>query len=192
MNDSLQQILPWVSHYGYFVLFALAILEGPIITIIAGALCALGQLNLVVGYAVIVAGDTVGDCLYYILGRYGRRVPPRILAWFGITAARIDLVKKYFVRHPKKTFALGKLSHGIGAVPLFAAGLIQYPFGSFILLNILFTAIKSSLLLAIGFYFGEAAGHWKTYLDYGAIAGLILGAGLYLGFLKYTKSDLKT
>jgi membrane-associated protein len=192
MHITLAQILTWLSHYGYFVIFPLAIIEGPIITIIAGFLCSLGQLDLRLAYLVVVAGDISGDCLYYALGRFAQdRSPKRLLRLLGLTPERIELVRGYFARHPKKTFTIAKISHGIGAAPLFAAGLVRYPFAKFFLYNLLLTFVKSIILILIGFYFGQTYVHIKTYLDYAAIVGVVAFIGLYWAFIHYTKSPLE-
>lgn len=192
MIIDLNQILPWLQHYKYWVIFPLAMVEGPIVTVIAGFLGSLKQLDLRWAYLVIVAGDLVGDSVYYALGRFAHgRVPEKFLRFLGITPARLELIKHYFAHHPKKTFALGKLSHGAGGAALLAAGLVRYPFGKFLTYNLVLTAIKSLLLILIGFYFGQAFRHIKTYLDYAATLGILIFIGLYWAFLRYTKSSLE-
>ena len=192
MLINFNQILPWLEHYKYWVIFPLAALEGPIVTVIAGFLGSLKQLDLRLAYLIIVAGDLVGDSVYYALGRFAYgRIPEKFLRFLGITPARLELIKHYFTNHPKKTFALGKLSHGAGSATLFGAGMVKYPFGQFLIYNLIFTAIKSLLLILIGFYFGRAFVHIKTYLDYIAIVGLVVFLGIYWAFLHYTKSGLE-
>ncbi len=181
----INQILGTLATYRYVAIVPLAAVEGPIVTIVAGFLVSLGQLNFILAYFLIILGDTIGDCVYYSLGRFGRGVSPRFLALLGITEPRLKLAQHYFEHHPKKTFAVGKISHGVGVVPLFAAGLIKFPFGRFLFYNVLLTIVKSLLLLVIGYYFGRAAVNIKTYLDYSAVAGIIIGAGLYWTFIRY-------
>nr|MDQ2860784.1 hypothetical protein [Pseudomonadota bacterium] len=70
-HDLLSQIAPLVSQYGYAVLFPIAVVEGPAVTLVAGALVASGQFDGLLVFAMLVAADLVGDALYYSLGRWG-------------------------------------------------------------------------------------------------------------------------
>ena len=60
-----------ITSYGYVLIFLLAIVEGPIVSIVAGFVSSLGYLDILVAYGVLVASDMVGDMLYYALGRWG-------------------------------------------------------------------------------------------------------------------------
>lgn len=70
---SFQQIISLLTAYKYFFLFPIVVVEGPIITVIAGFLSSLGYLNIIIAYLVVVAGDIVGDSAYYAIGFYGRK-----------------------------------------------------------------------------------------------------------------------
>src|SRR5450432_4605817 len=76
-----------LTQYKYLLLFPLAIVEGPIIAVIAGFLCINGFLNLFIVYPIIVAGDLIGDTICYFLGLWG--VPgfiKKITGWLGLNA----------------------------------------------------------------------------------------------------------
>jgi membrane protein DedA with SNARE-associated domain len=174
--------------YTYFILFPITIVEGPIITILAGFLASINQINLAIALVVIVLGDLTGDCLYYAIGRFGRHRLPRWLNFLGMTKERIAFLEEKFLEHPKKIFSIGKISHGVGAAALVAAGVTKFPFRRFLLYNFILTVIKSGILILIGFYFGQALSNIETYMNYwaaSAAVGLII---LYLIFLRYTKN----
>jgi membrane protein DedA with SNARE-associated domain len=48
---------------GLLLLFPLAVVEGPIVTVIAAYLASLGYLNIFAVFAVVVAADLVGDSI---------------------------------------------------------------------------------------------------------------------------------
>ncbi len=131
----------------------------------------------------------IGDSILYYFGRISiNNGVPTWLKFFGINRERVLFIKRNYSKHPKKIFLIGKISHGIGAAALFAAGAVQFPFGKFLLYNVLPTLLKSLILLLIGYYFGRAYSHIKTYLDYVAITAGIFFAITYIIFLKYSNS----
>lgn len=51
----LQEVLQWIFSYKYLVFFPVMVVEGPIITVIAGFLVSLVHLTGLAAYAVLVA-----------------------------------------------------------------------------------------------------------------------------------------
>jgi membrane-associated protein len=181
---SLDQIIPTFTHYRYLVIFPLAVLEGPIVTFISGFLVSLGLLPFFPTYVVIVTGDLIGDSLYYAIGRYGREgFIGKYLHYVGITFERIKTLEKQFENNLYKIFVLGKFTHGIGSIVWVASGLAKVPFRQFLFLNAITTAIKSLIILALGFYFGKAYEKFEQYLHFWAWAGITLVV-LYIILLK--------
>jgi membrane protein DedA with SNARE-associated domain len=158
--------LSWLLAYKYWALFPIAVIEGPIITVAAGFLVSLGVLNPIIAYVVIVAGDTVGDVLHYAVGYFGgQRFIKRWGKYFGVSLETIIPLEKTFADKGHSFFFWGKALHGIGGALLIAAGLIRYPFGKFLVSNVLGTLVKSAILMVIGFYFGKFLGKIDTSLN---------------------------
>ena len=195
MNINPGDLITWLMHYRYLILFPIVVVEGPFITVLAGFLASLGSLDFMVAYAVIVSGDLVGDLLYYCIGRYGGR--PWVKRWghyIGITESRLESLDNHFRRNPGKTLLMGKLAHGLGGPILIAAGLAKVSYREFIMYNVLGTLPKSLLLLSLGFYFGAAYQRVTHYLDILALVffGLsILSVILYIYIPKITRKILK-
>jgi membrane-associated protein len=176
----LQQIILLLTAHKYLFLFPVVVVEGPIITVIAGFLSSLGVFNIFIAYAVVVVGDIAGDIMYYALGYYGRqRFVKRWGRFLGITFERVEQLEKHFEKHTGKTLIIGKLSHGIGGVVLVAAGLAKVPFRKFVWYNFIPTLPKSLILLLIGYYSGESYVKISSYLDYAAI-GTIVTAVIFI------------
>jgi membrane protein DedA with SNARE-associated domain len=175
-----QQIILLLTAHKYLFLFPVVVVEGPIITVIAGFLSSLGLLNIFIAYAVVVGGDIVGDIMYYALGYYGRqRFVKRWGRFLGITLERVERLEKHFEKHSGKTLIIGKLSQGVGAVVLVAAGIARVPFRKFIWYNFIPTLPKSLILLLIGYYAGESYIKISSYLDYAAI-GTVVAAVIFI------------
>jgi len=192
---SLDQIFNIIVEYRYLLFFPAAVVEGPIVTIIAGFLVGQDMMNFAIVYVIAVAGDVAGDVLHYAIGRWGRQsLIDKWGKYFGITTARIKSFDKHFKNHSSKTLLLGKLAHGVGGVILAAAGASKVPLKKFIFYNTIGSIPKSLLLILIGFYFGQAFYRINKYLDYFAFSTFALGVLLllvYMGVLRYGKKIKK-
>lgn len=173
----LEQVVEWLLVYKYFVLFPIMVLEGPIITIISGFLSSLEILNIYLAFVIVVVADLVGDFIYYSLGRWGRTgFVDKWGKYIGITKEKVEKLENHFKKHTKKTLVIGKISHAIGGPILFAAGVAHVKVSTFFWFNFIATLPKTSVLLLIGYYFGQAYLQLNDYLDYvayGIIAILV-------------------
>jgi len=168
-------VIGWLAAYRYAILFPLAVFEGPIITILAGFLASLGQMNLWICYPLIVIADVIGDVFMYAQGRWGGK--PIVEKWghfFGIKPTIIVRLEEHFKRHPGKTLLFGKISHFLGGPILIAAGMARMPLPAFIWFNFLGTVPKSLILLLIGFYFGAAYATFDAFFKFAGWAVAIL------------------
>jgi membrane protein DedA with SNARE-associated domain len=186
----LTSILGWIARYTYFVLFPIAVIEGPIITIIGGFLSSSHQLNGYIAYAVLVAGDVTGDLLYYAIGYWGReKFIKRWGKYLGIKMENVEAMEKKLKQHQVKTLLLGKTLQGVGGVALVAAGSAKISIAKFTWYEFLGTLPKSLILFMIGFYFGsqyEKLSHYLDYVTYATIAIAVLGIAAYFIFRKKT------
>ncbi len=188
MLPQLSQILGWLGQYGYIPLLLFSIIEGPIVTVIAGFLSSTNHYSFLIAYCVVVTGDLLGDSIIYTMGRhYSKGNIPFWLRWVGVTKDRVEIVSKNFDEHPKKIFFTGKITHGGGFAVLFGAGVVKFPFIRFLFYNFLFTIVKSGILIVIGFYFGKAYIHIQHYIDYVAVSVGIIFILFYITFLYLTK-----
>jgi membrane protein DedA with SNARE-associated domain len=171
------QVLLWLTQYRYLAIFPLAVIEGPILTIICGFFASLGHLNLWLAYVIIVAGDVTGDALHYLFGYVaGERLVTRWGKRFGLSDERIIKIEKLFAEKGIRVLFFGKLTHGIGGAFLVTAGIVKMPFKKFLWVNTIGTAVKSLILLIIGYYFGQAFTTIDSYLQKTAI--LFVGIAL--------------
>lgn len=144
----------------------MAIVEGPIVAVIAGFLCSNQLLNIVFVYPIIVVGDITGDTLCYMLGRFG--VPKfikKIAVKHGVKPEKITLVRAYFDANPIKTISLSKIALGIGVAGIYLAGNSRIPFKKFIIVCLATSALQYIFYLTIGFLFGSAYVQISRYLD---------------------------
>jgi len=179
--DSLIQ--PLIT-YKYLLLLPVSIVEGPIVSIIAGFLCSKGLLSLFVTYPVLIMGDLLGDTMYYSIGRWGgRSFIHRWGRFIGVKEEKLLRTDNHFKNHGGKTLIFGK-TQALGGVILVAAGLGKMPYLRFIWLNLVTTIVKSFLLLITGYYFGHAYRLIDHYFGlYGVITLLLITFAAIIYFL---------
>jgi membrane protein DedA with SNARE-associated domain len=173
-----------LEQYGYFILFLGAIVEGPIVTIIAAFIASQGYFDIYTVYAVAVVGDLFGDLAYYGIGRAG--APARIWSVLGITEGRLARAARYFERHGAKLLLFAKYTQ-TGIVILPVSGAARMPVGKFLWYNLLGTLPKAMVLLLVGYFFGYAYSRIDNDLTRGffLFAGILCVTGLYLFVRRY-------
>jgi len=179
----------YISLYGYVAVFALSVIEGPLVTVFAAFLAAQGVLNVFVVYITVISGDLTGDVLTYGIGWW---FAGRLHGRFGlrnrafrhcIRSLRTDIHAR-----AGRVLLLGKLTHSLGFAVLLAAGAARIRPGIFVFYNFLGTLLKSSVFIAIGYLFGR---FYESFSTQFRIAGL-LGLGLGMLVLVYLMHRLWT
>lgn len=179
--DTVQHL---VQVYGLLLLFPLAIVEGPIVTVIAGWACRTGAMSLPLAFTVLVLADLLGDVLLYGLGRWGQgRLSPRWQQRLNLTEARLASVSAQFAQKGGRILVLAKLTHGFGLPVLVAAGAARMKMAAFLGYNLAGTLPKTAAFLALGALVGQAYAAADAWIGRGALviflAGL-LAMGLWL------------
>ena len=153
--------------FKYIILFPLAIVEGPILAVIAGFFCTTGNLNLFIVFPIIVLGDIIGDSLVYMFGRWGFPVfLKKILSYFGMKPENIEKARVYFDANSNKAIALSKITLGIGIAGIYFAGISRIPFARFLKICLVTSALQYVVYLGIGLLFGSAYKQISHYLNF--------------------------
>lgn len=155
-----------IQTYGLALLAPIAILEGPIVTVIASYVARLGYINIYAVYVICVVADVVGDAGMYWVGRTGNRwVPLRWRRRLGMDRARTVRLVHHFRKQGGRTLIIGKLTHSAGFLVLLAAGAARMPFGKFLLFNTLGTIPKTAFFCVIGYTIGHAYASIDGYIS---------------------------
>lgn len=186
----MENIIELLAHYKYFILLPLAIVEGPILAVIAGLLCSQRILNPFYSYLIIVLGDITGDSIVYLLGRWGKSPRLRkISRWLGLTDIKLERARVFFEANPNKTISLSKIILGVGVAGIYMAGHAKIAYNKFIGICLVTSALQYIFYIGTGFLFGEAYKQISHYLDYFATVS-ILGA-LAIAVFFFVQSKLK-
>lgn len=192
MVFSLSEITASLLAYKYLILFPISIIEGPVVTIIAGFLASLGYINFFLAYFAVIMGDVVGDFLLYLIGRKGRSsILSKHGHHFGVTEEKLKFFEKKFGRHTRSTLLFGKFTHAFGFMILVAAGAANVNVWEFVIVNLLGTMVKSFVLLLVGYYFGQFYGVINLYLNDAVIGGFIVFFAFVIGYLVFSRVTKK-
>jgi membrane-associated protein len=186
----LEHILHLLSQYKYILLFPLAIVEGPVVAVIAGLLCSNQILNILFVYPIIVAGDITGDSLCYLFGRFG--VPSfvkKIALKLGVKPEKIAVVRSYFDTNPIKTISLSKIALGIGVAGIYLAGNAKIPYKKFIVVCFATSVLQYVFYLTLGLLFGSAYVQINRYLNMASTLMILASVAVLLWL--FIKSKLK-
>ena len=187
------QLIALLGQYGYWVLLPIAVVEGPAITMVAGALVAAGQMDGVTACILLILADLVGDALYYAIGRFGNApLARRVSKWLKITPERLSKLEQRFRANDWKLLMIGK-TQGLGSIILYFAGASRMPFARYMVLNLVGTVPKVIVFELIGYFLGAGVMNSTHYINY--VTGLMFGAafvllGLYWVFRRYVWKDL--
>ena len=182
-----------LAQYGYLILLPVAVIEGPIAAILAGALVASGELNAYLVFLILVVGDLIGDFLYYSLGRWGHvHFIEKLTTRLGITESRIEPLKAEFRKNDWKFLLVGK-TQGLGSIILYFAGVVRMDLFRFFAWNLVGTLPKAFLFECIGYLFGQSIMRSQRYVDYISLAffavALVLLA-LYIWAKRYLEREV--
>ena len=177
-----------ISNYGIAILAPLAVIEGPIVTIIAAYLASQSLLRLSDVIVCVILADLVGDGLHYALGRYGlNKLSPKWRNRFGLSRGRLATLIRAFRKNGVRMVLIGKITHAAGFAVLIAAGAARMPFGRFILANLVATIPKSLAFVAVGYLFGSAHERIALWFSNATLALIGLGAFGFVIWLQWLK-----
>jgi membrane protein DedA with SNARE-associated domain len=157
------------------------VIEGPVITIIAGFLTSTTFLDPIPTYLTILVANLTGDIIYYSAGRWWFTSSIRKLAgFFRIRKERIEKIESQLRKNSGKVIFFGKLSHILGGLILVASGVVEVPFVKYIFFCFLAEAPKSLVLLLVGYFFGSTVSNYGRYMNL-TFLGLIILTLIFIG-----------
>lgn len=174
--------------HGLSLLAPLSVIEGPIVTVLAGWLSSVIGAQIWQIALVVIVGDLLGDVIFYAAGRAGphalQRLLPRSLQ-SGRASSRINEMTAHFDRRGGRTLLLGKVTHSLGALVLVAAGAARMNIWVFLGWNLIATVPKSLLLIWVGLWLGDmsaqvSVAQIEIWLSWAVWGGAAFGGGIVL------------
>ncbi len=160
MSDliTLEAILSLLQANGYWIMFWLMIIEGPIISYASAFASALGIFDIKIVFFLSVLGNSIPDKLFYFIGRFCRGPTlEKFASFFGLSYKRIKKLENAFKVHLGKTIVLTKITPVLTILgPLFA-GFTRVNFKKFFIITTSIDIFISLIFIVTGYYSGLAA-----------------------------------
>jgi membrane protein DedA with SNARE-associated domain len=183
----------FVTNYGYFAIFVLAMMESmcipvpsEVIFIFGGASCTaavahLHPLGLGWVIAIGVLGELLGAIVAYTVGRtLGRTIVDRWGKWLLLTHHDLDRGEEWFKKYGPYSIVIGRVIPIVRSVISVPAGLAEMGRVRFLALTALGSAIWVAVLTTLGYKAGQ---NWDKYnkffhtVQYPVIAIVVLALG---------------
>jgi membrane protein DedA with SNARE-associated domain len=172
--------------WAYAVVGGLAFLEtsafvgllapGELAVVVGGVLAGRGQMQYPALLAVVWAGAAAGDTCGYVLGRtLGRPFLLRHGRRFGVGAARLATVERFFVRHGAKAVVVGRFAGVIRALGPFTAGASGMQPARFLVADFAGAGLWAAVFTGLGYVFADRLDDLRD-----ALHGAQIGLGVAL------------
>lgn len=181
-----QQVLAWITHYGYIAIFSLLIfgivgLPVPDETLLTftGYLIYKGNFSVQWAFAAAAAGSAAGMTLSYTLGRvFGMTVLHRYGKYLHITPSRLEGAHGWFERVGHWALTLGYFIPGVRHLTAYAAGMSELAPHQFALFAYSGTVLWVTTFLSLGYFLGERWQAVEKNIDH-----YLVGASIAIGVL---------
>lgn len=151
-----------LAQYGYYGLFIGCFLEGETVLLLAGIAAHGGYLAFPTVVAVAFVGGTLGDQVYFLVGRrYGE---PLLDRWPRFQAPA-ERVRRLIVRHSALLIVAIRFMYGLRLIGPVVIGMTPVPLWRFAVFNMIGAAIWALGIGAIGYLFGHAIQWFLAELD---------------------------
>jgi membrane protein DedA with SNARE-associated domain len=186
-----------LSHYGYWLVLALVMLEdfgipvpGETVLIAAAIFAGHGQLNVVavavIGFVAAVTGDNIG----FAIGHFGgRAVALRWGRYVFLTEERLTKAEYFFDRHGGKIIVVARFIEGLRQANGIIAGITGMHWRRFVIWNALGAALWVGTWVTVGYVAGNHINtiyHYLTVYSYYLLiaAAVLLTAYIVWRFLR--------
>jgi len=173
-------ILQTLADYGYLAVFIGCLLEGETILVLAGFACHQGHLSVPLTLLVAVTGATLGDQLFYWVGRYRG---PALFARFPSLAERAKRVFVSLDRYDALVVMGVRFVYGLRIAGPIAIGAVHMPPQRFACFNLLGAMLWAPLVGAVGYLFGSTLEALIGDVERIELAGTVLIVGAALVFV---------
>lgn len=200
MTDFIMQLVPIVDSLGiylYFIVMGVALLEstpiigtftpGTLMLLFFGFLISVSDTHLILAIAAAVIGAALGDCLGYLLGRYGSRFFKEHKGLLRI--GHIEMGKAFFAKHGGKSIFIGRFVGPVRPIVPLVAGAVRMSMCRFLPLNFSAAFVWAGLLISIGYFAGNEWQHAERIVTDISIAGLFVLAFLLFKFVRNMKKQ---
>lgn len=156
-----QQYGTWIYAILFVIIFSetgfvvTPFLPGDSLLFVAGALAALGGMNIGVLLAVLIAAAALGNMLNYQIGRF---LGPKVFQWQGsrfFNRSALDKTHAFYDKHGGKTLVISRFLPLFRTFAPFVAGIGAMGYPRFTLFNLIGAVSWVGSLTLAGYFFGN-------------------------------------
>ncbi|HTQ57016.1 MAG TPA: DedA family protein [Bryobacteraceae bacterium] len=186
-----QQVLAWISHYGYpaiFCLLMLGIVGLPVpdetLLTFTGYMIFAGHFKVAPAYATVLAGTTCGITVSYTLGRtFGLALIHRFGKYVHLTEERLGKAHRFFERIGHWSLTFGYFVPGVRHLTAYAAGVSYTAPHVFALYAYLGALLWSGTFVLLGYYLGDRWQVVSARIHHNLVLAAVLLCGLVVLYL---------
>jgi membrane protein DedA with SNARE-associated domain len=142
-----------LSQYGYLAVFVGSILEGETVLVLAGFAAHQGYLSFPIVVMLAFCGGTMGDQIYFFLGRY---YGTSLLTRFPSLSVRAQPVNQLIQSYHASLIVGVRFMYGLRIVGPITIGMSNVAAWRFALFNMLGASVWAMLIAGAGFLFGPS------------------------------------
>ena len=142
-----------LTDYGYLAVFIGCLLEGETILVLAGIAAQQGLLSLPAVVALAFLGGTLGDQIFFFIGRRYGQALLRQWSRFAPAAQRVNALLR---RHDAWLIVGVRFMYGLRIAGPIAIGMSDVPALRFLAFNLLGAAIWAVVVSGVGYVFGQS------------------------------------
>jgi membrane protein DedA with SNARE-associated domain len=167
--------LPQLGVWSYVLVGLLVATEGPLTTLVAAAAAATGLMDVRLVFIVTMAGNIVGDTLWYGMGYAGKAgLVERAPKWMGATPERVERLEHEMRTHALKLIVFAKIAYGLMVPTLLAAGIARVPWRKWFPVVFVVETAWSAILVWVGFHAAGMLGELERGLRMAGVGALLL------------------
>jgi len=168
--------LPDLGNWSYVLLALLVFVEGPSVTLVAGAMAATGILRFDLVFIAAATGNFLADQFWYWLGRLGgNRGFLFQFNWFRRRRVELEQLEVGMQEHGVKMYLMAKVSMGLLTIPtLVSAGLAKVTWVKMVAVSIIVEPLWTGFLVFAGYRLGEQITRMERGLQIAALVGGIV------------------
>ena len=161
LEGLVQQYGPWIYAILFVIIFSetgfvvTPFLPGDSLLFVAGAVAALGGMDIGILFATLSAAAVLGNMLNYQIGRY---FGPRVFQWESsrfFNRAALEKTYVFYEKHGGKTLIVSRFLPLFRTFAPFVAGIGAMNYGRFALFNLVGGVFWVGSLTLAGFWFGN-------------------------------------
>ena len=190
-----QQVLAWITQYGYLAIFFLLVfgivgLPIPDETLLTftGYLVFRGNLSLPLAFATALAGSMTGITISYELGRlFGHTFLLRYGKYLHLSPARLQRAHAWFDRIGHWALTFGYFIPGVRHLTAYAAGMSEVEPHQFAMFAYAGSVLWVTSFIGLGYFLGDRWQDVQKNVDHYLIGFSIAGAVLVAGYFVWWK-----